>query len=93
MAADLAVIVTARNEAERLGATLRALPDAERAPTLERFLSPPSSPANAPQQDAADGRPPPERPLWVSFGVGPSTMRFGDPALQRLYDAVFRRSP
>jgi glycosyltransferase involved in cell wall biosynthesis len=29
MAADLAVIVTARNEAERLGATLRALPDAE----------------------------------------------------------------
>jgi glycosyltransferase involved in cell wall biosynthesis len=29
MAADLAVIVTARNEAERLGATLRALPEAE----------------------------------------------------------------
>ena len=29
MAADLAVIVTARNEADRLGATLRALPDAE----------------------------------------------------------------
>src|SRR4051812_16776919 len=29
MAADLAVIVTARNEAERLGATLRALPAGE----------------------------------------------------------------
>jgi glycosyltransferase involved in cell wall biosynthesis len=29
MAADLAVIVTARNEADRLGATLRALPEAE----------------------------------------------------------------
>ncbi|HEX4733851.1 MAG TPA: glycosyltransferase [Thermoleophilaceae bacterium] len=29
MAADLAVIVTARNEAERLGATLRALPEAD----------------------------------------------------------------
>src|SRR4051812_48200027 len=29
MAADLAVIVTARNEAERLGATLRALPQAD----------------------------------------------------------------
>jgi glycosyltransferase involved in cell wall biosynthesis len=29
MAADLAVIVTARNEADRLAATLRALPDAE----------------------------------------------------------------
>ena len=29
MAADLAVIVTARNEAERLGATLAALPDGE----------------------------------------------------------------
>src|SRR6478609_1054388 len=29
MAADLAVIVTARNEAERLGATLRSLPDGE----------------------------------------------------------------
>src|SRR3954452_6663735 len=29
MAADLAVIVTARNEANRLGATLRALPEAE----------------------------------------------------------------
>jgi glycosyltransferase involved in cell wall biosynthesis len=29
VAADLAVIVTARNEAERLGATLRALPEAD----------------------------------------------------------------
>jgi glycosyltransferase involved in cell wall biosynthesis len=29
MAADLAVIVTARNEADRLGATLRALPEAD----------------------------------------------------------------
>ena len=29
MAADLAVIVTARNEADRLGATLRALPPGE----------------------------------------------------------------
>jgi glycosyltransferase involved in cell wall biosynthesis len=29
VAADLAVIVTARNEAERLGATLRALPEAQ----------------------------------------------------------------
>src|SRR3954469_21482298 len=29
MAADIAVIVTARNEAERLAATLRALPEAD----------------------------------------------------------------
>ena len=81
---------------EALRRFLLALPQSERNETLRRFLLP--EPLDGAREGSrsrpSDQPPPPERPIAVVFGMKPRTMRYSNPELQRLYEAIFvpRRS-